>query len=73
MSRGEAEKSRTLAEARAVESRQERDVTLAEKARLSEDLQHLSKEVYKPGGECDFTLLKDICILYIIIQTLSRM
>ncbi|KAL7878700.1 hypothetical protein AOLI_G00096740 [Acnodon oligacanthus] len=44
MSRGEAEKSRTLAEARAVEGRQERDVALAEKSRLGEDLQHLSKE-----------------------------
>ncbi|XP_072551929.1 uncharacterized protein [Salminus brasiliensis] len=44
MLRREAEKSRTLAEARAVESRQERDLALAEKARLSEDLQHLSKE-----------------------------
>ncbi|XP_066540557.1 golgin subfamily A member 6-like protein 26 [Hoplias malabaricus] len=44
LSRSEAEKSRTLAEARAVDSRKERDVALAEKTQLTEDLQQLSKE-----------------------------
>lgn len=58
MARGEAEKSRTLTEAQAVASSQERDVALAQKARLSEDLQHLSKEVNKiscllPYHQCE--------------------
>ncbi|KAG7333298.1 hypothetical protein KOW79_003433 [Hemibagrus wyckioides] len=43
-SRNEAEKNRTLAEARALESKGERDAALADKVQLSEELHTLSKE-----------------------------
>ncbi|KAK2894626.1 hypothetical protein Q8A67_011855 [Cirrhinus molitorella] len=42
--RAEADKSRALAEARALDSRQEKDVAVADKIRLSEDLHMLKKE-----------------------------
>lgn len=45
-SRGEAEKSRTLAEALALESKEVRDAALADKVQLSEELHNLSKEVH---------------------------
>ncbi|XP_026783065.2 uncharacterized protein LOC113534448 [Pangasianodon hypophthalmus] len=44
MSRSEAEKNRTLAEARALESKRERDTAMADKVQLSEELHNLSKE-----------------------------
>lgn len=44
--RAEADKSRALAETRALESRQEKDLTLADKTRLGEELQLLKKEVH---------------------------
>lgn len=46
MSRNEAEKNRTLAETRALESKGERDTALADKEQLSEELHSLSKEVH---------------------------
>ncbi|KAI2653490.1 Laminin subunit alpha-2 [Labeo rohita] len=42
--RAEADKSRALAEARALDSRQEKDLAVADKTRLSEDLHMLKKE-----------------------------
>lgn len=45
-SRSEAEKNRTLAEARAVVSKEERDTALADKVQLGEELHNLSKEVH---------------------------
>lgn len=47
-SRGEAEKSRALAEARALGCQRERDVSEADRRRLSEELQQLKKEVNAP-------------------------
>ncbi|KAF7699006.1 golgin subfamily A member 6-like protein 22 [Silurus meridionalis] len=44
MSRSEAEKNRTLAEARALESKIERDAALGDKDQLTEELHSLSKE-----------------------------
>ncbi|KAI1903888.1 hypothetical protein AGOR_G00000050 [Albula goreensis] len=43
-SRAEAEKARALAEARAIDGRQERDLALGEKARLSEDFLQLKSK-----------------------------
>ncbi|TSK38517.1 hypothetical protein Baya_2933 [Bagarius yarrelli] len=42
--RSEAENNLTLAEARALESKEERDAALADKVQLNEELQNLSKE-----------------------------
>ncbi|KTF72527.1 hypothetical protein cypCar_00026770, partial [Cyprinus carpio] len=42
--RAEADKSRALAEARALDSRQEKDLAVADKTRLSEELHLLKKE-----------------------------
>lgn len=44
-SRGDAEKSRALAEARALGCQRDKDVAEADRSRLSEELQQLKKEV----------------------------
>lgn len=70
-SRCEAEKNRTLAEARALESKGERDAALVDKEQISEELHNMSKEVHTHlqwsasvklhASSFSSVLMKDVC------------
>lgn len=68
--RGEAEKHRALAEARAHSLRQDRELTEADRSQLSEDLLKLKKQVSKHTHEHRQTHTRQMIMLIVSILCL---